>query len=438
MSNILSQSLHKNENLTRIFKIISTIQDPRRTYIHPFESIIIMMICANLGGANNDKSIEQFCKDHIVWFKKWISIPYGIPSHDTFNRMLGAIHPREMENLLLIAQEEPMLIAGSPIDELVNSDDRGVWAALKRHICIDGKVLRALTSLNPLTILGAFSPHKKTTIAQEKVGHETNEITTIPKILLKLKDVMKGMIITIDAIGTQVKIAMMIIKFNADYLLAVKGNQHQLHADIKLFLNDVIEGKMPDVKFTYHETLDKGHGRIEKRRIWTTDVINWLYRKHRWEGLATISAIETTITQIRKGKLLRSTITRRYYISSLLVHAEVILALVRDHWSIENKKHWPLNVAFREHISTTHKGWGAENIATLRRLSLALLQNNSTDLSINNKRAHAAFNEEYMLEVLLGEKIDLRSRIQKTADFIDYSINKLINTSYLIGLALVH
>ncbi|MDR3550106.1 MAG: transposase family protein [Candidatus Babeliales bacterium] len=131
MSNILSQSLHKNENLTRIFKIINTIEDPRRTFLHPFESIIIMMICASLGGANNDKAIEQFCKDHKNWFKKIIALPYGIPSHDTFNRMLGSIYPCEMENLLLIAREEPMLIAGSPIDELVDSDDCGVLAALK-------------------------------------------------------------------------------------------------------------------------------------------------------------------------------------------------------------------------------------------------------------------------------------------------------------------
>jgi DDE family transposase len=144
MSNIPAPFLHKNKNLTRIFEIIATIKDPRRTCLHPFESIIIIMICANLGGANNDKAIEQFGKDHKDWFKKLIPLPYGIPSHDTFNRMLGAIYPREMENLLLIAEKEPMLIAGSPIDEPVDSDDNEVLAALKRHICIDRTSARDL------------------------------------------------------------------------------------------------------------------------------------------------------------------------------------------------------------------------------------------------------------------------------------------------------
>jgi predicted transposase YbfD/YdcC len=396
------------------------------------------MICANLGGANNDKAIEQFGKDHKDWFKKLIPLPYGIPSHDTFNRMLGAIYPREMENLLLIAEKEPMLIAGSPIDEPVDSDDNEVLAALKRHICIDAKVLRALTSLNPLSLLGAFFPYKKITVAQEKVGYGTNEITTIPKILHKMKDWIKDKIITIDAIGTQVKNAKIIIDLGADYLLPVKGNQHQLYADVKLFLDDVANGKMPGVKYTYHETLDKGHGRLEKRTVWTTDSIRWLYRKHRWKGLQTLSIVQTTITKIRKGKLLKTTITKKYYISSLLVHAEVILAVARGHWAIENKKHWPLNVAFREHISTTHKGWGAENMGILRRLSLALIQNNSSDLSINNKRARIASNEEYMFEVLLGEKVDLRSHIKKMENFLDHGINMLINKAISVGLEFIH
>lgn len=137
----------------------------------------------------------------------------------------------------------------------------------------------------------------------------------------------------------------MIVEFEADYLLAVKGNQHQLYADVKLFLDSVIEGRMPHVKYTYHETLEKGHGRIEKRKIWTTDNFRWLYRKRRWKGLQTLSVIETTIIQIRKGEEQSKTITRKYYISSLLVEAKIILAIARNHWSIENKNHWPLNVA---------------------------------------------------------------------------------------------
>lgn len=416
MSNILSIKLHNNKNLARILEIIKTIEDPRRTFLHPFESILIMLICAIIAGANNAIAIELFCKNHKEWFKKIISLPYGIPSHDTFNRMLGAVRPDQMESLLLIAQKEPLLIADTASPE--NTDySNDIIAALKKQICFDAKVLRALKTLNPLSILGAFIPSKKITVAEEKVIR-TNEITVIPKLLQKLKNVIKGLIISIDAIGAQVKIAALIIQLNAHYLLALKGNQHQLYADVKLFLDDIIDGKLSEIKYTYHETLDKGHGRIEKRQIWTTDNINWLYQRRRWKGLKTLSVIQTTIEMIRRGKVIKKTITRRYYISSLLVHAQVILALARNHWAIENQKHWPLNVAFREHIATIHKGWGAENMAILRRLALALHQNNSTNLSINNKRDLAACNEEFMLTVFFGEKVDLRNFFQKCSDFL--------------------
>jgi len=426
MSNIPQNSLQKNKNLTRIFEIISTIEDPRRTSRHPFESVMMIMICASLGGANDSISIEEFGKNHIDWFKKFIKLPFDIPSHDTFTRMINKIHPDKMKQLLLICGELDFHGCEKKNDSMTASE------AIEKHISIDGKILRALSFSHPITLVRAFFAKKRKTVGQVKVGHGTNEITTIPKLLNLIKPYILGAIITIDAIGTQRKIVKQIIELQADYLLPVKGNQHQLYADLKLFLDDLADGKMPNTPFTHHQTYDKKGDRIEKRTCWTTGRLKWLHSKDRWKGLQSISVIETAITK-RK----RTIITRRYYICSLSVHAEVILAISRNHWGIENTLHWPLNVAFREHISTIRKGRGAENFSTLRCLALSLLQNNSAPLSIINKRARAACNFEYLLELLTDEKIELtvdRTYPQRIIDYIGCGINFLIKNAYAIGI----
>lgn len=422
MSNIPQISIQQNEKLTRIFEIIKTIEDPRRTSFHPFESIIMIMICASLGGSNDAISIAEFGKNHIDWFKKIIKLPYGMPSHDTFTRMINKIHPEEMKKILSIRGE-------IQLQNLIENEDSQEVSVISKHISLDGKMLRALSEYSPLTLVRAYFAHQKQTLAQVKVGHGTNEITTIPKVLNCLKSFILGAIITIDAIGTQRKIVKQIIELQADYVLPVKGNQHQLYADLKLFLDDLADGKMPHTSFTYHETIDKKSGRIERRKCWTTGRFKWLHNKGRWKGLKSISIVET---EIAKGKC--TTITRRYYISSLLIHAKLILAIVRNHWGIENKLHWPLNVAFREHVSTIRKGRGAENFSILRCLSLSLLQNNSATLSVVNKRARAACSFEYLLELLTGEKnhpSTTKSYSQKLTEFINYGIGLLVKGAYL-------
>jgi len=420
MSNIQKNSLQHNKNLTRLFDTIKTIEDPRRTSQHPFESVMIIIICAMLGGANNAVSIEEFGKDHIEWFKKIIDLPLGVPSHDTFTRLINKMHPQELQKLLEIAQIDRK--QGS-INEY-NQDNITESEALERHISVDGKSLRALSEYKASTLVRAFFEKTKSILTQIRVGDKTNEITVIPKILQILRSYVLGAIITIDAIGTQRKIVKQIVELQGYYVLPVKGNQHQLHSDLKLFLDDLADGKMPHASHTYHETIEKNSGRIEKRRCWSTESLKWLRNKKRWKNLTSASIIETTIT---KGKQLM--VTRRYYISNLHAHANIILAIVRNHWGIENKLHWPLNVAFHEHISTTRKGRGAENFSILRCFALSLLQNNKAQLSINNKRARAARNTDYLLELLIGEKIDFsppKTYSQVLSGYINYGIDTLI------------
>lgn len=274
--------------------------------------------------------------------------------------------------------------------------------------------MRALKTFSPTTLVRAFFPAKNSVLAQEKVPLKTNEITTIPKVLLSIKNFIKGCICTIDAIGTQVRIVRLIVELGGSYFLAVKKNQPQLYEDISLYLNDVAQGNMPGAKYTYYETIEKGHGRIEKRQCWTTTTLDWLYRKKRWKNLQSISLIISTVTRGNSEPV----VTKRYFICEKIINAETALALARNHWSIENNLHWPLNVDFREHTATVRKRAGAENMAILRTVALSLLENNSMKASIKNKRARAACDLDYMLEVLLGKPIDRRSTLQKAKDYI--------------------
>lgn len=386
MNNILNESLYNHSKFTRILEIINSIEDPRRTNQHPFASIMILIIYAHIAGKYGGIGIAAFANNRVDWFKNLIPLPFGVPSHDTFTRLINKIHPEEMTKLFEIAHQEQLSFS--------HNDNLTIEKALKNHICIDGK------DVNALVLVKAYCPHKKQVLNQVKVSSKSNEITAIPKLLDKLRNKITGAIITIDAIGTQRKIVKQIIDFRAHYLLAVKGNQHQLHADIKLFLDDIADGKMSEVKHTYFETTDKGHGRIEKRRCWTTNNIKWLHNKWRWKNLQSISLVEAEI--IKNGS---TTITRRYYISDLPMHAEIILALVRDHWGIENSLHWPLNNSFREDTSTIRKGRGAENASIFRCVALSLLQQHSDTLSIATKCDRAGCVPEYLLEILLNEKI---------------------------------
>ena len=404
MSNILTTLSQNNEHFARLIEVIRSIPDPRaKTVKHPFESIMIIIICASVAGANDDVYMEEYAKSNVDHLKKIIDLPYGVPSHDTINRMLGAIHPIDMHRLMNLVS----IIPEQPADE--------VQQYLQRQICLDGKSVRALASTPYASVLlRAYSPYNRVVLNQVAVANKTNEITTIPIVLQNIQKDLPGAIVTIDAIGTQKKNTTFIVEFGGDYLLPVKKNQHALYDDLKLFLDDITTGQIVDDNITYHETTDIGHGRKEIRKCWTTSSIGWIDQKDLWCNLKTISVVETTI--IKKRKI---TISRRYYISSLLVNAQIILALARNHWGIENKLHWPLNKTFSEHTSTARTGYAKENKAILRCLVLALLQQNKVNLSCDIKRANAAASFNFLLEVLLGEVIDLRSPLQKLADSIN-------------------
>jgi predicted transposase YbfD/YdcC len=409
MSNILKSSLHKNGDIARILELVGQIEDPRtRVGRHPFVSILVIAICAQIGGANDAVAIAQFGLNHQDWFRQFLYLPHGIPSHDTFNRVLALIDIREMQKLLMIAQiEVEFPQPKNDVDEMEDATQK----AVENQINIDGKALRALKTIKPTVLVRAFFPAKHRVLAQEKVPLKTNEITTIPKILLSIKDFIKGCICSIDAIGTQVKIVKLIITLGASYFLPIKQNQPQLYEDVSLYMDDIVNNFSPEsnTKYTYHETTEKGHGRFEKRQCWTTNDTSWLYRKRRWKDMKSLIVVISTVTRGNSNPV----VTKRYFFSDRMLDAKTALALARNHWSIENKLHWSLNVDFREHVATTRKRAGAENMGILRSVALMLLKNNALKISVKNKRSRAIADFDFMLEVLIGKPIDRRTMIQK-------------------------
>ena len=267
-------------------------------------------------------------------------------------------------------------------------------------VAIDGKTLRRShdTSDNKKAIhmISAWASTNQVILGQLKTDEKSNEITAIP-YLLKLLDI-SGCIITIDAMGTQKKIAETIIAQNSDYVLALKENHKALYENTRRFFNDMADMKKEGYTFDEHTTVDGGHGRIETRRhVMSTD-IDWLDDKEKWAGLKSIGMVEST--REINGE---SSHEKRYYISSLDCSAQVFGEAVRKHWGIENSVHWVLDIAFREDESRIRKGFGPENFAAIRHIALNLLKgHNSFKGSIKSKRLNAAMDPQYLQEVMFG------------------------------------
>lgn len=378
MNNIQELISQKNGRLATLFACLEEITDPRinRRLDHPLITVIMIAICAHIGGANNWVEVEDFGKNHVDWFATFLNISNGIPSHDTFNRVFSILDHFELKFWLLLWLEDVICKSGT-------------------QITIDGKVIKAWSSKDPLTIVRAWSAASKIVIDQVRVAPERNEITAIKKLFTTLD--LKGKVVTIDAIGTQRKIVATIVEKNGDYLLPVKTNQNSLHADISMFMDSLMNDEFDNISYDYCRTVDNDHGRFEVRRCYTTDCIDWLPQKNNWKNLKSISVIE--LYSERRGK---ASINKRYFISSLPPKADVILSTVRNHWSIENQLHYSLDVNFLEDRSTIRKGFGPQNFSLLRSFVASLLCNAPSTGSIKTKRTRANCNFAFLLAILVN------------------------------------
>ena len=244
-------------------------------------------------------------------------------------------------------------------------------------------------------MVSAWATGNQLVLGQYKVDEKSNEITAIPELLKLLN--LSGSIVTIDAMGCQKKIAKAIRNADADYVLAVKENQKTLYDEIKTCLDAVIDQDFMNDKAHSIETIDKNHGRIETRRYWIIEEVDWISGVENWTDLVSIGVVESKRVEISSAT---TSIERRYYIASIKADVGLFAAAVRKHWGIENSLHWCLDVTFREDDSRIRQGFAAQNMAVVRHIALNFLKKEKSKMSIRGKRKKAGWDERFLLKVL--------------------------------------
>lgn len=367
-----------------LFEHLSRIEDPRieRTKRHKLIDILVIAVLATICAAESYPDIEEFGIDKEEWLRTFLELPNGIPSHDTFRRVF-------------------ILIKMSEFQELFFSWMKGITELSSGEIvAIDGKQLkgskRREQAINEgLRMVSAWASQNRVVLGQVKTQEKSNEIRAIPELLRLLS--LSGCIVTIDAMGCQKEIVKQIVSQEADYLISLKGNQGNLHKDVADYFTWAEKIKFREIEFDYFETVEKGHGRIETRRCFVTEDIDWLENKEDWAGLKSIVMVESIREVIGKS----TSRERRFFISSLSANAKESLRCVRGHWEIENQLHWVLDVAFHEDDCQIKVENGAANMAILRHIALNLLnKEKSCKRSIKGKMLKAGRNQDYLLKVL--------------------------------------
>lgn len=361
------------------------LTDPRveRTKLHPLRNIVTIALCGVLGGAESWTEIEQFGLAKQAWFAQFLDLSNGIPSHDTVGRVFAALDPQQFEAGCVSWVQAAL------------ADSQG------EMIAIDGKTLRRshdrATGQEALRLVSAFAQTNHVVLGQVKVEEARHEASAISPLLETL--VLTDCIVTIDAAGTRPAIAEHIREQGGDYVLALKANQPRLHQEVTELFAETRARAFTGIAHEHHETLEKGHGRIERRQYWLlTDsaYLAWLDPDEMWPGLRSVGLVEA---ERRVGNTV-STQTRTY-LSSLGGDAEVFGNAVRGHWAIENNLHWVLDVAFREDESRVRSEHAAHNFAVVRRLALQLLkQDTRLKVGIKAKRLRAGWDDDYRLHVL--------------------------------------
>ena len=371
------------------------LEDPRveRSKRHSLLDIITIAICAVICGADTWVYVEMFGKSKEEWFRTFLDLPNGIPSHDT-PAFAGAGSS--------VRFSPGWIHSGS---RSVSWNGAGGVAALLpgEVVAIDGKTARrshdTRAGKGALHLVSAWASANTLTLGQVKTEEKSNEITAIPRLLELLE--LNGCIVTIDAMGCQKEIAQSILEQGADYVLAVKQNQGRLHEDLRDLFEEAEATGFEGVPHDYATTLNKGHGRLERRECWAItdpDCLDYLSTGKEWPGLRSVVKVVG-----RREAETGVTVQPRYFISSLDLSAEEMLATVRAHWSIENSLHWSLDVTFREDDCRVRKDHGPQNFATLRNISHNMLKREtSLKVGIQGKRLQAGWREDYLLKVLLS------------------------------------
>jgi predicted transposase YbfD/YdcC len=355
---------------------MNEVPDPRLSNMvtYPLPEVLFTVFVGVLCGMEDIDEIVLFSRMNIEWFKRVMPFKDGIASAYTIRRVLSLVDARAFERCFTAWASD--------------------WCG-RGVVAIDGKSLRGTSEGEPhdaIHTISAFAHGSGLVLGQRQVDGKSNEITAIPALLDQL--VLSGAIVTLDAMGTQTKIAKAIRDKKADYILALKGNQSALHDDVRRFFDDDVLSKA----CVSLVSTDHGHGRIEDRSLRVTDDIAWLRELHPdWQDLHSIIAITSVRTDKKRKTTTRET---RHYISSLPPDPRLLLDSIRFHWSIENTLHWSLDVTFGEDASRLRKDNAGPNMAVIRKTAFNALKKDPTKRSLKLKRIQAALDPAYRASLI--------------------------------------
>ena len=371
----------KDHNLLSHFSIL---QDYRQTgkIDHKLSDILLLVICAVIAGAEGWEEIEDFGHDRLTWLQEYADFDNGIPSHDTLARVMSLINPQQFQRCFSNWMQSCHTLTAGEV------------------IAVDGKTLRRSYDKRRRTgaihIVSAFSTANGVVLGQVKTDEKSNEITAIPE-LLKLLSIC-GCLVSLDAMGCQKAIAQAILDKEANYLLAVKGNQKRLEAAFEKHFPVHHVAQYPGDHFS---TTEKAHGREESRFHIVSDVIgDFAELCTDWPALKTLGVALSFRTS---GGEIPEDVTVRYYISSATLTARQFAEAIRNHWMIENQLHWRLDVAMREDDSRIRREKAAQNLAGIRHIAFNVLNSKTFKAGMKRKQKKAAMNTDYLSELLMAK-----------------------------------
>ena len=371
-----------------IVEHFQTLEDPRieRTKKHRLLDMLVIAVCTLLSGGEGCQDMEFFGKSKHAWLQTFLALPNGIPSHDTFGRLFARLNPQRFQECFLSWTR-----AVSPLTQgaLVSLDGKTVKASFDRA-----------TASSPLHMLSAWcSDHGGLVVGQLKTDTKSNEITAIPELLRLLA--IKGCIVTIDAMGCQTAIAEQIRHQGGDYLLALKSNHKKAYGAVKQHFHQHVEHHLAwRTAENFFDAFDDSHGRTVRRRVWTITDLTALPELMKWPGLQAVMVVATIRMAHQHAPVTRD---YRFYITSLVRSATAFVAMLRQHWDIENKLPWSLDVTFNADRCRIRKEYAPENVASLRHVALNLLRQEQThQISLRQKRFLGGLDENYLLTVLTG------------------------------------
>ena len=367
--------------LAESFTVFESLDDPRAgNRRHPLLSLVTIAVCATIAGADSYADIERFAREKWRWFAEFLDLPEGVPSHDTLGRVFSRL---DTAQFFLCVQHWLGAVGGPLAGETVS---------------IDGKTLRgsfdAAAGQSPLQMVNAWASERRLCLGQLAVDGRSNEITAVPQLLELLE--LRGAVVTLDAMHCQRETTRAIVAREAEYVITLKNNQPTLWDDVREHFIALGERDYPLGEVKRHTTVERAHGRAERREYYACPLPAALRRRHPWSGLRTIGMVYRERTE---GD--RASSEASYFITSLPAKVRQLAKHVRLHWGIENRLHWSLDVTFAEDQSRIRRGHGPEIAGVLRRLALSILQKDTTlKASLRGKRLIAGWNEHALARMI--------------------------------------